>query len=192
MMVPMTPEAVRCFRILTELSLVLEVIDEDVFDQRLEYLCELLDGSDSTTDGIDEARMEVSVEEASREKAHDELIRRTAAGGGTPPDWVQFIPGGPIAHLKRWQFIKGDPDPLPSVPHAHDEGRAFPKLDPYLGWIHTSTRQTSGRLGKDDTRALWNHDGFRDFASAALVHFAQENPGFVWRVPYPMRLPRRH
>lgn len=191
MLVSMNPEAVRCFSILTELSLVLEVIDEGTFDERMEYLRELLGGPDAGTNGTDEARPEGAVEAPAGDRAHDDILKGSSGSGGKLPDWVQFIPGGAIGHLKRWEFIKGDPDPLPSVPHGHDEGRPFPKLDPYLGWIHASTKQTNGRLSQDDTRALWNHDGFRDFASAALIHFARENPKFVWRVPYPLHLPRR-
>lgn len=197
MSVRMKPEAVRCFRLLSELSLVLGVVDEDVFRDRMDYLHELLRNPGGALGGGADAAGEVDAPHegaspnASDGEAHADILAGARGGAAAPPEWIHLIPGGAIAHLKRWHFIKGDPDPMPSVPHGHDEGRPFPKLDPYLGWIHASTTTTSGRLSHDDTRALWNDDRFRDFASAALLHFAQENPHYVWRVPYPMRLPRR-
>lgn len=42
MPVPLKPEAERSFRLLTELSLVLGVIDEGAFQDRMDYLNELL------------------------------------------------------------------------------------------------------------------------------------------------------
>jgi hypothetical protein len=196
MPIPMHPEAIRCFRILNELSFMLEVIDFEVYEERLRYLAELLaDPSGGVSgsgapgdDGSGESLAAGSGGTVGTDAAHQELLDSLA--GETPPDWLRFIPAGPLSHLSRWHFIKGDPDPHPSVPHGHDQGRSFPKLDPYLGWIHVSTTRTGGRLSKDDTRALWSDRRFRDFASAALVHFAQENPNYVWRVPRPLRLPR--
>ncbi len=198
MLVPLKPEGVRSFRLLTELSLVLGVIDEETFSDRMDYLNELLgnpgngpSGPSGGGSGRDEERRAPGEAASDDAPAHGDILDSGQGGGSPPPDWLQFIPGGAIGHLQRWHFIKGDPDPLPSVPHGHDEGRSFPKLDPYLGWIHASTSKTSGRLSQDDTRALWNDERFRDFASAALIHFVQENPNYTWRVPYPMRLPRR-
>lgn len=199
MRIPLKPEAVRSFRLLTELSLMLGVIDEEKLEDRMAYLSELLGNPGNGPSnpfgtgggGRDEEPRRASGEEAPGEEAHGDILKGHQVGGPPPPDWFQLIPRGAIGHLQKWHFIKGDPDPLPSVPHGHDEGRSFPKLDPYLGWIHASTRQTAGRLSQDDTRALWNDEGFRDFASAALIHFAQENPNYTWRVSYPMRLPRR-
>ena len=194
MLVPMKPEAIRSFRLFTELSMAFGVIDKQTFEERMKHLGELLGGSDGPTAKdkaakIQETRGEL-VEGAGEEHAHRELLNGEAEKGGSPPDWLQLIPAGSIAHLARWQFVKGDPDPHPSVPHGHDNGKTFPKLDPYLGWIHASTTKKCGRLSRDDTRALWNDARFRDFASAALLHFIRENPSYVWRVPHPKRLPR--
>lgn len=198
MLVHLNPEGVRSFRLLTELSLVLGVIDEETFWDRMDYLNELLGnpgngptGPSGGACGPDEERRAPGEAGSDDAAAHGDILDSDQGGGSPPPNWLEFIPSGPISHLKRWHFIKGDPDPLPSVPHGHGEGRPFPKLDPYLGWIHASTSKTSGRLSQDETRALWNDGRFRDFASAALIHFVQENPNYTWRVPYPMRLPRR-
>lgn len=196
MFVPLRPEGVRAFRILNEISLAFDVIDFETFVEREEYLRELLGdpGTGGTPGGGDapspppEPERPPETQEEVAGTAHPGLGAR---GGSEGDDWLQFIPGGPIAYLHRWQFIVGDPDPHPSVPHGHDNGRPFPKLDPYLGWIHVSTTKTGGRLSKDDTRALWNDERFRDFASAALVHFVRENPSYRWRVDNPLRIPRR-
>src|SRR5690606_41540207 len=53
--------------------------------------------------------------------AHGDILDSDQGGGSPPPNWLEFIPSGPISHLKRWHFIKGDPDPLPSVPHGYGE-----------------------------------------------------------------------
>lgn len=197
MFIPFEGEAVRCFRLLTDISLALGVIDWDTFEERHGYLDELLGEPDNQPYGGGQGRggdVEVAPEGVHRADgeawAHPNIIDKVVATTAMP-DWIRFIPSGGIGHLKRWHFIKGDPDPLPSVPHGHDEGRPFPKLDPYLGHIHTSTASKGGRLSKDDTRALWNDGRFRDFASAALVHFVRENPRHVWRVDSPLRIPRR-
>ena len=195
MRVHLKQEGVRSFRLLSELSLVLGVIAEETFLERIDYLHELLGdpgnrSGGASGDGVRSKEEGPTTNEAAlSENAHGDILKQDSAG--SPTGWLQFIPGGVISHLQRWRFIKGDPDPMPSVPHGHDEGRSFPKLDPYLGYIHASTTQIAERLSQDDTRALWNDDRFRDFASAALIHFVQENPSYTWRVPFPMRLPRR-
>ena len=190
----------RAFRFLNELSLGFGVIDLDLFAAREAYLADLyarLDRSSALpADRLEEKRAERGEREGEAGEAatsrsnipegHPDIRR----DGNKGPDWVEFMPGGPIAHLKRWLFIKGDPDPHPAVPHGHRDGKPFPKLDPYLGSIHVSTTETSGRLSKDDTRALWNDQRFRDFAAEALVHFIGKNPKYVWRVANPRRLPR--
>lgn len=197
MIVSMTPVAVRSFGILSGLSLLLGVIDSDMFEARIAYLSELLGdpGSGPVGAGVSGTETDSAMDspyDDSADEMHSEIIKRFASGTGErPPEWILFVPSGPIAHLSHWKFIKGDPDPHPSVPHGHDQASPFPKLDPYLGWIHASTKRISGRLARDDTRALWNDDRFRHFASAALVHFAQEHPNYVWRVSDPLRLPRR-
>ena len=175
-------EATRCYRLLTELSLALGVIGWELFEERMRFLDDLLgdpnsrlqhqgmqgDSGDSTEDPPPD-----DSEEPRDDPAHPDV---DGSGGSEPPDWLWFIPSGSIGHLKRWHFIKADPDPHPSVPHGHDRGKSFPKLDPYLGWVHISPEKRQGRLKNDDTRALWNDAQFRDFASATLLHFVQENP----------------
>ncbi|GEL69176.1 hypothetical protein MVI01_09600 [Myxococcus virescens] len=197
MFTPLKNEAIRCYRLLNEISLSFGLIEGETLETRLRYLDELLSdpnrgplGSEpsDTRDTEELGRAFERGDPTKSNEAHPDIV---AAGGSPPPDWLQLIPSGTIGHLSRWEFIKGDPDPHPSVPHGHDQGRTFPKLDPYLGWIHVSTTKRGGRLSKNDTRALWNDERFRDFASAALVHFIQENPGYVWRVERPLRLPRR-
>lgn len=195
-LVEMTQEAIRCYRLLNELSVELGITDEHTWAERASYL-QLLVGDFSTSEdtvvdgpqGLDERSR--GVREADALQAHREMLCGVAEPGTIIPDWIQFIPSGSIGHLRRWHFIKGDPDPHPSVPHGHDGGRTFPKLDPFLGWIHNSTTKLGGRLSRNDTRSLWNDGRFRDFASAALIHFAQENPQYLWRVPVPTRIPRR-
>ena len=193
-MTALTPEATRCFAFLCELSLAFEVIDYETYHERLAYLDDLLahplecpdeDQSSSRDSGQTEVRGEEDCG-----PAHPEIVGRPTTGSGSvpPPDWVRFIPRG----LPEWEFHKGDPDPLPSVPHGHYKGKALPKLDPYLGWVCGAQRKQLDRLPKEQTRALWNDAQYRDFASAALTHFIRENPRWSgWRVGNPLRLPRR-
>lgn len=197
-------EGRRCYRLLAEMSYGFGVIDFHVYTLRIDYLDELCGDPDpgapdsstdvesGDTDGSDDDPPDSAPPGRGGANAaalaHPELRRGRKS---TPPRWLLFIPSGRIAHLSQWGFHKYDQDPFPSVPHGHGRGRRFPKLDPYLGWIHASTKRKSSRLSKKDTRALWNDEKFRDLASAALVHFIQEHPTWNWRVDNPRRLPRR-
>jgi hypothetical protein len=196
MLVALRPEARNAFRLLCNLSLWCGAIAPPTWYRRRAYLRELQsDDRKGNAHMVAEPERptdaDVSPEPAGSMKAHPDLAPRSGVANDED-DWLEFIPAGPIGHLKAWRFIVGDPDPHPSVPHGHEHGRAFPKLDPYLGWVYAAPNQTSRRLSKDDTRALWNDQRFRDFAAAALLHFSQANTvGFPRRVANPFRLPRR-
>ena len=191
MTVLLKAEAARCFRLISELSHALGVIDSTHFKARLAYLRELVSddvASGDAPDAVEVVERGWDSSSSISETAHPDLRSRT---DGPNSDWLHFVLGRGRVGKAEWVFWKGDPDPHPSVPHGHWNGYSFPKLDPYLGWIHDSPISISSRMTRDQTRELWNDDRFRDFVSAALLHFAQENPTYIWRVPAPLRLPRR-
>jgi len=194
------PDAAREYGVLTQIAFDAGVIDWTVLQERLDFLRELVGEPDPDAGGTDssppgstgEREGGAGVDES---KQPPDSSSPSGAQGGPGRDdipIIHFIPGGAISHLKKWNFHKGDQDPFPSVPHGHWEGRRFPKLDPYLGWVCEAKQRRARRLPKSDTRALWNDERFREFAAAALVHFIAEQPWHDFRVPHPMRLPRRY
>jgi hypothetical protein len=127
--------------------------------------------------------------------------REPQAGSGTDPQesriepqddfpWLlKFIPGSATG-LSHWIFNIGDPDFFPSIPHGHYQGHKWPKLDAYLGWTYTHSRQGK-REPRQNIIALWNDDKFRDFALRAINWYIGQYPNFQWRVPNPLRLPKK-
>lgn len=100
--------------------------------------------------------------------------------------FIADIPG-----LKQWHFHLADADFFPSVPHGHENGRSQPKLDSYLGWVYRGSEQIRREKRKTIVR-LWNDDGFRDFARAAINYYLETYPHYSgWRVRNPARLPRK-
>jgi hypothetical protein len=122
-----------------------------------------------------------------------ESVEGSCAAAATPR-----APGVPRLHLllapstglADWEVHKGDPDPLPSVPHAHHRNHQQKKLDLYRGFIHLGNRRID-RVAKRELVLLWNDAAFRAFAREALEHFIAVNPRFKFRVTNPLRLPRR-
>jgi len=193
------PEAARHYATLTHIAFENGAIEWDVLQERLDYLRELLGDPDPEEGGSDKSPPTGSdherphTAEASTEGAPEPAAAPGAhARSNNDVIVTHFIPAGAIGHLKKWDFHKGDVDPYPSVPHGHWEGKPFPKLDPYLGWVCEAKQRQARRLSKSDTRALWNNDRFRDFAAGALVHFIAEHPWHEFRVSHPQRLPRRY
>jgi hypothetical protein len=91
--------------------------------------------------------------------------------------------------LSHWFFHQGDPDFFPSIPHGHRVSGKRKKLDAYRGWIYREDQQ-AGREPRWKIIALWNDEKFRAFASTAIAYYLAAFPGYQWRVPNPMRLPR--
>jgi hypothetical protein len=102
---------------------------------------------------------------------------------------LRLIPAASTG-LADWEFHKGDPDPYPAVPHGHFITDTPRKLDPYLGSI-VRLGLPHGRVKRSRIVSLWNDQDFRVFATQAIVHFMGNNPMWRWRVPHPLRLPRR-
>lgn len=91
-----------------------------------------------------------------------------------------------------WDFILGDPDHKPSIPHGHSNKNHQINLDPYLGHIYNmSTSANQGRETRAFINALWNDQKFRDFALKQINWFINFNHNFKWRVSNPHVLPRR-
>lgn len=105
------------------------------------------------------------------------------------PPILHFIAAASTG-LHRWKFNQGDTDYFPSIPHGHSQSSRRRKLDAYRGWIYQEDRQI-GREPRWKFIALWNDEKFRAFAHAAIQHYLIAYPRFEWRVPYPLRLPRR-
>lgn len=104
------------------------------------------------------------------------------------PIILEFI----LAHatgLSAWEFHKGDADPFPSIPHAHQHSNDKRKLDAFLGFIYLRGAP-DGREPRESIVKLWNDKKFRLFAKEAIGYFFQQNPHWRWRVPFPFRLPR--
>lgn len=101
---------------------------------------------------------------------------------------LEFIPVHATG-LSAWEFHKGDADPFPSVPHAHQRSNNKRKFDPFLGFIYLRGAP-DGREPRESIIKLWNDNKFRLFAKEAIGYFFQQNPHWRWRVPFPLRLPR--
>jgi hypothetical protein len=104
------------------------------------------------------------------------------------PIILQLIPAHATG-LSAWEFHKGDADPFPSIPHAHQRSNDKRKLDAFLGFIYLRGTP-DGREQRESIARLWNDKKFRIFAEEAIRHFFQQNPHWQWRVRNPFRLPR--
>jgi len=94
-----------------------------------------------------------------------------------------------VSGLNCWEFNQYDKDFFPSIPHGHELNQNH-KLDAYLGWIYQKSTQV-GREPRKLIIELWNNDKFRSFAIKSLNWYENLNPNFKWRVPYPLRIPRK-
>ena len=88
---------------------------------------------------------------------------------------------------REWKFIKGDPDPLPSVPHGHWQTKHIHNLDAYQGHVFEKTKWLR-RVSREEIILLWNDVDFRQFAREELDHFISNNPSFTWRVTKPRQI----
>lgn len=105
------------------------------------------------------------------------------------PRYLHFWPAS-VTGLRDWEFHQYDDDCHPSIPHGHWRGRPRPKLDPYQGWVYAGSAQ----IRREPPRkiiALWNDASFRHFARTAIQYYLVHFPHYKWRVPDPLRLPRR-
>ena len=92
--------------------------------------------------------------------------------------------------LSQWLFHQADPDFFPSIPHGHWSAEKRKKLDAYRGWVYREDEQID-REPRWKIIALWNDEKFRAFAATAIGYYLSSFPRYGWRVPNPMRLPRR-
>jgi len=110
--------------------------------------------------------------------------------GADDSDQLLYLVPPSSTGLSDWEFHRYDADFFPAVPHGH--GRDKPqKLDPYLGWVYRGSVQLS-REPRRNIVALWNEAAFRDLALASIRYFIEHHSTYSgWRVPNPLRLPRR-
>lgn len=90
--------------------------------------------------------------------------------------------------ISKWEFIKGDPDFFPSIPHGHAIINESIKLDSYQGYYYNVTNsndkpKSTGRESRKYMIELWNNDKFRIFAIDQIDWYLQTYPSFTWRVP---------
>lgn len=104
------------------------------------------------------------------------------------PEILLFMPASSTG-LQDWEFLKGDPDPQPSVPHGHRYKKDSQKLDAYLGYVNSKSVQIH-RVPRDSIIKLWTLKKFRYFAKEAIEYYSLQNPYWRWRVSRPGRLPR--
>ena len=122
------------------------------------------------------------------DKAESRIVWSNHDRDDDEPVILAFIPAHATG-LSTWEFHKGDADPFPSIPHAHQLSDDKRKLDAFLGFIYLRGAP-DGRESRESIVMLWNDNKFRLFASEAIGHFFQQNPHWRWRVPFPFRLPR--
>ena len=102
----------------------------------------------------------------------------------------------PGIYNEKWEFIIGDPDPNPSVPHGHLVQRKKIKLDAYRGYIYGDNKNLKKRETKEFIASLWNDEKFRCFAHNAINQFLSSQPHFNLRryrsIKNPYKLPRKN
>lgn len=98
----------------------------------------------------------------------------------------------PLGLSDRWVFTIGDPDPFPSIPHGHlnSKNQAWPKLNPYTGWVYSTKSQTTKRLTKRDMRILWSNEKFRQLCYDHVSWFICTNPDFELGIIHKLRFPK--
>lgn len=177
----------KTFVALTEISYHFGLIGVDEFTERMEILRWLMDESGEIPDPrlVDEESVEEdlkheypkSVDKSDSENDNDGIM--------------YFIPS---VLSKTWVFTKSDPDSYPSVPHGHleNKNRSWPKLNPYTGRAFAAKHRESRklRLGKDEMKALWRDDKFRDFSRSAVMWYMEEFPFYAFPVRNPLRFPK--
>lgn len=111
------------------------------------------------------------------------------SGGGEDSDQPPYIHFAMSVGGRRWDFIVGDPDHWPSIPHGHGWQDPRWKIDPYRGETFFQTRPKR-RIHRRELVAFWNDDKFRGYALGEIDHWAQSHPNWSWRIPQFRRLPR--
>lgn len=202
-MLYLTQEASLFFLRVSKLALISGLVSWTHFHERLAALRTMCRPSDPSclfaTRVLAQAEwnLESNWELGEKSIASSDESTRKASSDNTPngssaheDDQLYFcttlIPG-----LTVWQFNKHDDDFFPSVPHGHWQGKKYPKLDAYLGWIYRGSTQI-GREPRKNIIALWNDNKFREFAASAIDYYLTHNVLHNgWRVSRPRRLPRR-
>lgn len=171
------------------------LIGQTQLNARLAVLCQLAQHDDGAAQfalkllGDDFDDQQEFCEEESQEGPSDENARFKSDGPYI--DEVDQILAFKIISgpLKAWEFHQADDDFFPSIPHGHYRGRKQPKLDVYLGWIYTRTKQID-RMDRHLIVSLWNDRSFRSFARIAIKYYLDTYPGYTgWTVTDPRILP---
>ena len=84
-----------------------------------------------------------------------------------------------------WEFIIGDSDDKPSVPHGHAKGAGY-RLDVWTGNIYPAGKERNkiiGKLNKKDLRKLYADQRFIDFAKKQIEWYRETYPHIIFYVP---------
>lgn len=84
-----------------------------------------------------------------------------------------------------WKFTLGDPDDIPSVPHAHSVGGKY-KLDVWKGIVYEAGNKRGkevGMLKKRELVKLHSDSGFRKFAKKQIEWYRSEYPLIDFYIP---------
>lgn len=84
-----------------------------------------------------------------------------------------------------WIFILGDPDDIPSVPHAHAQEKGY-RLDAWTGDIYPAGNErnrTIGKLRRKELKKLHSDPDFIKFAKKHIEWYRAENPNIKFYIP---------
>lgn len=201
----LTHEAARDFYSLTIVSYSIGLIGRAQTMARLAVLRSLCQPSEGDYECVDDLLQSEKWEEdealidddehAPAPKSKIVQPRRANRKSGKAQDdirdpYLQFWPD-PKTKLHAWEFHPQDDDFFPSIPHGHYFGKNQPKLDPYEGYIYEKTKQEK-RVSRKLIIGLWNDSAFRDISRQAIMYYMTHHPTYNgWRVPNPLKLPRR-
>ena len=177
----MSIKAKRHYRFLTDISYDYGLINIFVYRERIKFLNND-DEEQSINDKIDENGF---LEEMTSETKPENLNSINQP--------MLFLTAEAGALKSKWDFTIGDPDPFPSIPHAHLQSNKKTKLDCYLGYTY-DTKNGNKKLARESRKyinKLWNDIKFREFAINHIDWFIYMNPDYDFRVNNGRRLPRR-
>lgn len=84
-----------------------------------------------------------------------------------------------------WKFTLGDPDDIPSVPHAHSLDGKY-KLDVWNGKVYNSGNERwkeVGTLKKKELAKLYSDSDFKQFAQKHIEWYRSEYPQIDFYIP---------
>lgn len=109
------------------------------------------------------------------------------------PKYIYFLTAVAGILGAQWRFNPYDDDFFPSVPHGHLKSKHAIKLDLYLGFTYDTSQNNKAlkRESRNYIVRLWNDEKFRTIARTAVEYYVVHHPNFSWRVPHPLRLPKK-